>query len=58
MTSQPRPTRMDDIEALRVQVDLPDLRYVDFAAEYELREAYQRWPVLREIHVKDAGDKA
>ena len=56
MNPKPDPTRADDIETLKESLDLPGLPYVDFAAEYELREVYRRWPALREIHQENAED--
>lgn len=50
MEHKPEPSNADDIAALKERLNLPGLRYVDFATDHELRDAYRRWPLLRDIH--------
>ena len=49
--AQARNGRADDIARLKLELDLPDLEYVDISAELELRRALQRWPLLAELEV-------
>ena len=44
-----RNERADDIERLKLMVDLPDLRYVDISAQVELIQALERWPLLAHL---------
>lgn len=47
--AQARNGRADDIARLKLELELPDLEYVDISAELELRRALQRWPLLAEL---------
>ncbi|WP_454866813.1 cellulose biosynthesis protein BcsR [Pseudomonas lini] len=44
-----RTERADDIARLKVEMQLPALKYVDVSAQRELRRALQRWPLLAEF---------
>lgn len=44
-----RNERADDIERLKLMVDLPELGYVDISAQVELLQTLERWPLLAHL---------
>lgn len=53
-TDAPRSVNEDDIAELRRTLHLEGFDYVDFSALRERDEALQRWPLLRELHDREA----
>ncbi|WP_214654143.1 cellulose biosynthesis protein BcsR [Pseudomonas triticifolii] len=39
----------DDIARLKIELNLPDLDYVDISAQMEISHALKRWPFLTEF---------
>ena len=39
----------DDIARLKIELNLPDLDYVDISAQMEISHALKRWPFLKEF---------
>ncbi len=46
---QSRADRADDIALLKLELELPELDYVDISAQIELQKALNRWPLLAEM---------
>ncbi|RON08799.1 hypothetical protein BK659_15650 [Pseudomonas brassicacearum] len=46
---QSRADRADDIARLKLELELPELDYVDISAQIELQKALHRWPLLAEM---------
>jgi len=44
-----RNEQADDIARLKIELNLPNLDYVDISAQLELTRAVQRWPFLSEF---------
>ncbi|MGF6400254.1 cellulose biosynthesis protein BcsR [Pseudomonas sp. SJZ085] len=44
-----RTERADDIARLKVELQLPALKYVDVSLQRELRHAVERWPLFAEL---------
>ncbi len=44
-----RNERADDIARLKVELQLPALKYVDVSLQRELRHAVERWPLFAEF---------
>jgi hypothetical protein len=49
---QSRADRADDIARLKLELELPELDYVDISAQIELQRALHRWPLLAEIECR------
>jgi hypothetical protein len=47
--AQSRADRADDIARLKLEIELPELDYVDISAQIELQKALHRWPLLGEV---------
>ncbi|APC18890.1 hypothetical protein BLL42_25475 [Pseudomonas frederiksbergensis] len=46
---QSRADRADDIARLKLELELPELDYVDTSAQIEMQKALHRWPLLAEM---------
>jgi hypothetical protein len=49
---QSRADRADDIARLKLELELPELDYVDISAQIELQRALHRWPLLAEMECR------
>jgi hypothetical protein len=47
----------DDIASMKARLPLPNLQYLDVAAQQELKAALARWPLLEELASSTRGIK-